>query len=656
MMRALTPLAAACLLATVAAPLCASPYSGLVVFGDSLSDAGQFPDADGPAGATLRFTNRVGPTYQDGSGEIFSANATQLLSQQLGLGALTGSTSPVNAALGLPDGTNYAVGGNTTAQIADSIIGTGEGSVVELTDGTNLRTRPGYLVELASRGERIDPNTLFYVNGGGNDFLDVIINPFAPPAVATQQAQDAAIRLADGVRALEAAGARYIVVSLLGDVGKTPNAAFLGTFIPSLPATVSGLVGDYNQELVSQLEGLNAEIIPLNVPLLVAEVVAAPATYGLDPTQNLLGTCFDASGGGCVENPMYGLTSGNADPTRLLFNDSVHPTGTGQQLFADYAYSLLAAPWELTLLPEMAHGTLRAHQDQLRNQFQADWESWQAPGQWRAFVTGGGQRLDFDEQDGSASADGNGYSLSLGGSYRLNQAWRAGVALGLYEQELEAGAADSDYDLRSYLGSAFVQYQQDRWWAEGALSAGYLDYDSLKRQFALGIGERSEKGDTEGYLWALSGRLGYDIAQPGSAWHLSPFVSADYARVEVDGYEEKGGSATSLRFADQKRSSRRLGAGLQGRIEVTPAIQLFAEVSREREYEDAAGDLTVALNSLPGLDFTLQGYAPADRLTRASLGFSQKLAADLALRGGYSWRKGEDDSQQGASLSLVWDW
>ncbi|MGH8433764.1 MAG: esterase EstP [Pseudomonas sp.] len=641
MMRALTPLAAACLLATVAAPLSASPYSGLVVFGDSLSDAGQFPDADGPAGSTLRFTNRVGPTYRDGSGEVFAANTTQLLSQQLGLGALTGSTSPVNAALGLPDGTNYAVGGNTTAQIADSIIGTGEGSVVELANGTNLRTRPGYLLELASRGERVDPNTLFYVNGGGNDFLDGLI-------LNIPAAQASAGRLADSVRALQAAGARYIVVPLLGDVSQTPFALGAG-----VSGFIAPLAAEFNNELVRQLGSIDAEIIPLNVPLLVREVLASPAEFGLDPNQNLSLTCFD----GCAnESAINGINSTNPNPNKLFFNDSVHPTMAVQQILADYAYSLLAAPWELTLLPEMAHGTLRSHQDQLRNQFQADWESWQAQGQWRAFVSGGGQRLDFDEQDSSASADGNGYNLNLGGSYRLNEAWRAGVALGFYEQDLEAGVADSDYDLRSYLGSAFVQYQQNRWWADGALSAGYLDYDSLKRKFELGISERSEKGDTDGYLWALGGRLGYDIAQPGSSWHLSPFVSADYARVEVDGYREQGDSATSLRFDDQKRSSKRLGAGLQGRIEVTPSTQLFAEVSREKEYEDDASDLTVALNSLPGIDFTLQGHTPEDSLTRASIGFNQQLAADLALRGGYSFRKGEDDTQQGASLSLVLDW
>jgi outer membrane lipase/esterase len=109
----------------------------------------------------------------------------------------------------------------------------------------------------------------------------------------------------------------------------------------------------------------------------------------------------------------------------------------------------------------------------------------------------------------------------------------------LYRQKLEAGEQDSDYKLNSYLASAFAQYRQDRWWADAALTAGHLDYSDLKRTFALGVNDRSEKGDTDGEAWAMSGRLGYNLAADSSNWQLAPFISADYARVKVDGYDEK---------------------------------------------------------------------------------------------------------------------
>jgi outer membrane lipase/esterase len=624
---------AGCLLALACAQAIAapSPYSKFIVFGDSLNDAGQFADPGGPAGATQRFTNRTGPIYLDGSGEFRAANSTQLLGGKLGFSPdqTAASTSATRASEGLPDGNNWAVGGYRTDQILDSIT---------TVSDTGARSRPGYLV---ANNFRADPNALYYISGGGNDFLQGLI-------LNTEQANAAADRLVNSVQVLQQAGAKYVMVWLLPDLGLTP-ALNGGSF----QATGTQLSNAFNQELVTQLAQVNAEIIPLNIPLLLKETFADPARFGLAADQNLTATCF--SGNGCTENATYGIHSANPDPTKLIYNDSVHPTEAGQRLIADYAYSLLAAPWEITLLPEMAQGTLRAHQDELRSQWQADWENWQGIGQWRAIVAAGGQHLDIDDQASAASADGNGYNLTVGGSYRLNDAWRVGLATGFYRQNLEAGDRDSDYKLNSYLGTAFAQYQQNRWWADAALTGGHLDYDNLKRKFALGVSEGAEKGDTSGHLWAFSTRLGYDIAQPGSEWHLSPFISADYARVEVDGYSEKSSRATALTFDDQKSTSKRLGAGLQGKYQITPQTQVFGEVAHEREYEDDTQHLNIALNSLPNNDFTLQGYTPQSNLNRLSLGVSHKLTADLALRGGYNFRKDDDFTQQGVSVGVSLD-
>ena len=616
-------------MAAVAPTVSAAPYSGLYVFGDSLSDAGQFPDSANPSSQTQRFTNRVGPLFTDASGEVYGKSSPMLLGELLGLGEQSPSTSSVFLSNGLPDGNNWARGGYRTDQVFDSITQPG-GSVVD--DGvTTFRQRDGFLVDLANRGLSLDRNALYYVNGGGNDFLQFRV-------LNTVQAQAAAGRLVDSVEALQAAGARYIMVSLLPDLGNTPTGG--GS------SFISGLVGDVNNELVSQLRGINVNIIPLNLPLLVTEVLATPDAFGFDGSQSLTRTCFN--GCGANVNSAWGINSATPDPSKLMFNDGVHPTTAVQQIAADYAYSLLSASQEVSLLPEMALGNLRAHQGQLRSQWQADWLAWQPVSQWRGFVTGGGQQQDFDSQDNSSSADGDGYNLNVGGSYRLNDAWRVGLALGLYGQDLEAGAANSDYNLNSYLATAFAQYQENRWWADFALSVGSLDYDNLKRSFDLGQVKRTEKGDTDGNLWGASGRVGYDIAQPGSEWHLSPFFSADYVEIDVDGYAEDGNRSTALNFDDQQRDSRRLGAGLQGRYQLSPQTAVFAEYSHEREYADDTSKVRSELNSLPGIDFELKGYTPGDKLDTASVGVSHQLTRDLSLRGGYSYSQSDEQSQQAA--------
>ncbi|MBK0058206.1 autotransporter domain-containing protein [Pseudomonas sp. S44] len=607
-----------------------SPYSSLIVFGDSLSDAGQFPDLTGGTPG-MRFTNR------DANGN-YAPVSPMILGGKLGFSdtELGPSTSLVNLVQGRPDGNNWAVGGYTTQQILDSITDTSEAVIPPGRPGAGLvlRERPGYL----ANGLRADPNALYYITGGGNDFLQGQVNSPADAAAA-------GARLAASAQALQQGGARYIMVWLLPDLGQTPN--FSGT---PQQGPLSQLSGVFNQSLLNQLRQIDAEIIPLNIPTLLGEALRSPAEFGLAADQNLVGTCY--SGDSCVQNPVYGANGTNPDPTRLLFNDSVHPTIAGQQLIADYAYSILAAPWELTLLPEMAHASLRAHQDELRNQWQTPW---QAVGQWQAFVATGAQDLDFGSQRSSASGDGRGYNLTLGGSYRLDDAWRVGLAAGVYRQKLEAGQQDSDYKLDSYLASAFAQFRENRWWADATLTAGQLDYSDLKRSFALGASERTEKGDTDGEAWAISGRLGYNLAADASSWQLAPFISADYARVKVDGYDEKSGRSTALAFDDQDRKSRRLGAGLLGSVQVLPSTRLFAEVAREHEFEDDRQDLTMHLTTLPGNDFTLAGYTPHSNLTRASLGLSHELVPGVNLRGNYNWRKSDELRQQGVSLAVSLD-
>ncbi|WP_068824744.1 autotransporter domain-containing SGNH/GDSL hydrolase family protein [Pseudomonas sp. BMS12] len=633
MKRILTPLALACLLAGPSS-IHAAAYSGMVVFGDSLSDAGQFSNGLNP----IRFTTQVGPTFSYFSSESFAGTSPMLIGEGLGLGSQTASTSPLRQALGQADGDNWAVGGYTTAQIYQSITQPG-GSVVS-SGGVPLRTRDGFLVG----GRVVDPDTLFYVNGGGNDFLQGLV-------VSVPTAQAAAVRLGDSLRALQAAGGRYFMTPLLVDVA---NPTTGGAFNPAQYT----LAQAFNGELIRQMASLDAEVIPLNVPLLYREVLANPGAFGFDASQNLLGTCFYAvsiTGATGCQNATWGALSATPDPSKLIYADLVHPTAAMQRILADQGLSILAAPWEVSLLPQAAVSALGSARSKLQQQWLGDWGRWQAVGKWRGFIDGGVSRADFDAADTSAEGDGDGKTLSMGSSYRLDEHWRLGVALELQDQDLQLGPRDSEYGLRSYLASAFAQYDDGQLWGDVMLSTGYLDYHDLERRFALGITTRTEKGDSDGQLLALGGRLGMEFAVD-ERLRLRPFVSADYAHTQVNGYRESGASSTALSYDDQRVESQRLGVGLQARFALAADAELFGEIAREREFEDDQQEVKMELNSVAGVDFELKGYEPESDLTRATLGLRQQLAADLAWQLGYSYRHAGDADQHGISLGLVLDW
>jgi outer membrane lipase/esterase len=639
MKRVLTPLAAACLLAFLPTQANAAAYSRMVVFGDSLSDAGQI--------GGMRFTSQEngGPYFPAGSSG-WGWTSPMFINAGLGFETQTPSTSALLQLTGQPDGDNWARGGYTTQQIFDSITAVG-GSVTPAVAGAlPARTRDGYLVD-----RRADPNALYYLNGGGNDFLQGLV-------VSVATAEAAAVRLGDSMRALQGAGARYIMTPLLVDV-LSPSTNALPPILQDMQADWAAA---FNAELKRQMAGTRANVIPLNVPLLYREVLANPYAYGFDGSLDLTNTCFQSWGTGLAgpaptgcSDPTWGDASATPDPSKLIYADVVHPTQAMQKILAGQALSILSAPWEVSLLPEMADGSLRAANDALRTQLQAEWGDWQQTGTWRGFVSGAGQHRNFDKADTSASGTGHGYSVHLGGSYRLSDVWRVGLAASLQHQELKLGAEDSEYKLLSYLGTGFAQYHDGLVWFDGNLTAGYLDYD-LDRRFAMGITTRTESGDTDGYVAAIGGRLGVELGVADEALKISPFISADYSRVQVKGYEESGASSTALSFDRQTRESQRLGLGVQARYQFTEATSLFGEITREKEFKDDTAEIGMELNSVRGVGFELEGYSPENSLTRFSLGAQHQLAPNLALRAGYTYRHQANDNQHGANLSVVFDW
>ncbi|MGE6531655.1 autotransporter domain-containing protein [Pseudomonas sp. NPDC077382] len=636
MQSALKPLALAILLAgvSVAAHAETSPYSQFVNFGDSLSDAGNFPDVGSPLlggnpTGGLRFTNRTGPTYAANNTEYAGQVVTQVLANRLGLQSLPSTPILPRLLTGNPDGTNYAVGGYRTDQILDSLIGT---STVDAGGGLT-RSRPGYLVQ----NPQVDPNGLYYLNGGANDIFQLQARPTTMALAAANMVQ--------AVGALQNAGARYIIISDLPDVGNTPLGTQLGT-----SAFLNSLSDSFNAELAAGLQAQGGNYVLLNNRLLLSEVRADLARYGFDPTINQTAVCFD--GGNCPLDPTYGLGTANADPSRLLFNDAVHPTTAVHQISADYIYSILSAPAEVSLLPEMGRSALRNHLQLLDNELAAQRGNWQSVGGWRTFVQGGYNRPEYD---GFGGGDGDSPALAIGLSNRVSEHWLAGLSLGLAQTSLSLGAGDSDYDMRSYLASAFASYQKGRFFADLNASAGYLDYDSLDRTFSLGVAERSEKGSTEGMVWGVSAKTGFNLLQMGDPLEFGPFIGASYQKIDVDGYREQGASSTALSYEDQELESLRLSVGLFGTYAVSERTRLFGEVAREVEREDEQrDDLRMSLNSVPTNSFELPGATPTGDQTRFSVGIAHQLTTGLSVRANYNYQ-GNDNRNQGVGLSLALD-
>lgn len=287
---AIVLLALACLLPTAFA----GPYSGVVVYGDSLSDNGNLFAAAGQPGVPYYNGRRSnGPV------------AVEYLANSLGAPlvdfAWIGATTGVG---------NYADGGSVTSFGGFNLPGMT--TTYAATKNANLFAP--YLAD-----------GLFVVWGGPNDLLAPSALDGGDPAliIARAVANELAI-----ITDLKNLGAKKILAPGMLDLGLTPDFAAQG---PVAVAQATAFTDAFNAALVSLLP---SDVLYFDSAALIRAVVANPAAYGFT---NATTPCFD------------GLTV-CANPSQYVFFDKFHPTTAAHALLAQNFLSTVPEPATWLLL------------------------------------------------------------------------------------------------------------------------------------------------------------------------------------------------------------------------------------------------------------------------------------------------------------------
>jgi phospholipase/lecithinase/hemolysin len=276
--------AAILMLAAVVVHADFSPFSRVFVFGDSLSDTGNFHAMTG---------GYPPPPYADGrfsNGKLWVEYAADALHMVI-----------------LP-GDNYAVAGATTGRF-------------NVNNGTGGLTFPGLQHQIDSFQAHHAPqdakDALFVVWAGANDFFAGLATGTPPETLISNGVYHTALAI---VR-LKQSGAQHILVLNVPDLGVTPFARSSGA-----GAAITQLGAAYNAVLAGTLDTMAANGIP---------TIRADSFATLDA----MATRPDEFGFTNVTQPFL-ATGGNA--AEFLFWDSVHPTTLGHAVLAQEAlHSLL---------------------------------------------------------------------------------------------------------------------------------------------------------------------------------------------------------------------------------------------------------------------------------------------------------------------------
>ena len=322
LMKKLRYAAAAALLISGAA---SANYTGLYVFGDSLSDIGNFA-AITPNPPTLPF-KVPGPTTAYTLGRFANGlNYVDYLASDLGL-----SVAP--SVLG---GTDYAWGGARTNSHALGPFASVLGQVASFT------ALPG----------PADPLALYVVFGGANNTRDAIQSVLlgGSLSVAAAATQSAANDIMTAVQELYAEGARDFLVPNLPDLALTPAINGLGS--PAASALADSLSMLFNSTLAADLVSLDtlhpdADIHSLDTYAFLNNLTANAASLGFTNTTN---RCYTGDDATFATPPALAPSLTCAAPDQYVFWDSIHPTSRTDLLFAQAAFAAVPEPSVLTLV------------------------------------------------------------------------------------------------------------------------------------------------------------------------------------------------------------------------------------------------------------------------------------------------------------------
>ena len=599
-----TILAAALALAVITPALAETRFSQTVFFGDSLTDAGFYQpflvQNFGPSAAVAaRFTTTPGLVWAEYVADFYGTNASP--AWQL---SMTGIAPAA--------GSNYAAGGATISP------GPGFPPTVPTQFAPSLTTQIG--AYLGANGGRADPNALFTVWGGAND-LFFHLNGFTTQAQFLGAA-GAEIGL---VATLTNAGARYILVPTMPDVGTTPFGLSLG---PTGSAGVTALVSGYNQTLFGGLQAAGLRVIPLDTFHFMREITANPGLYGFSNVTTP--ACGTAPALGCVVAP--------AVAQNHVFADGVHPTSTAHQLLSQYAISMLEAPGQIAVLPHSEAVVGRARADRVAAHL--DGKPAGDGMRWWADVRGDFQRYgDGDQYDGAGS------SLSMGVDWASSNLVYGAFA-GYGRQSMDWGRRGGSFDQSDASLGGFAGWYGDSAWVNAQVSYTRLGFDT-NRDIVLGQATRTHHGSTNGSNVSAGINAGWDFEH--AALRHGPVLSLLSQRIQVDGFSESDPTlSTSLAYPKQRFNSLIGSLGWQGSYAINAHLRPYARLTWDREFQRSPDEAFAQAQSIPGT-MPYAGPVSDDDSSYATMVMGARtqlfgLDADLGFSATTAQRGGNDAS------------
>ena len=597
--------------ATAAPSASAASFSNVYVFGDSLSDAGYFrPFLQGlvAQGFPAALVPVMGQ-FTTNPGMVWS----ELVAQYYGV-----TPNPSNVS----GGTIFAQGGARVNEIPG----------VSTPPGMAQRPISTQVTEFLAAGNgTADPNALYTVWGGAND---VFFNLGALQAGAIDQATlQANVLAAAGqeiqqIARLKAAGARYIAVFTLPNIGGTP--AFAGG---PFAGAVTALSAGYNTTLLTGLQSAGIKVIPIDAFSLFNQIIANPSQYGF--TNTTTPACGPFPPFTTTSNSFFcypgNLVDPNA-PSTYVFADSVHPTTAAHAILAQFTEQMIEAPSQYGLMAEASvrqgASHIRAITDGLVRNKRDD------VGTLGVFVGGDSTDFKVESGNGTTGSDNRFSTGTIGLTMRATEALTIGGAFG-YSKD-KGGLGDfGTFTTSQHSWTIFGSLQWGGFYGTGVASTADITYSGIQRNIVLGPSTTVATARTDGNNSSAYFSAGYDFAL--GRFMVGPTVAVTMQNVDVSGFDEVGGGASGLRIHAQSRKSEVWSVGARGSMDFgnwTPWLRVTADKERRDDIRTVSATplSLLAINST----YDVPTYKPDNSWVTMAIGVNGYITPKLSLSLAYT--------------------
>jgi outer membrane lipase/esterase len=549
------------------APAQAAQFSNVYVFGDSLSDAGYYrgflASVGLPAAQMGRFSTNPGPIWAEILGQYY-------------LGA---PVTPSNAG-----GTDYAQGGARVA-LAPGITPPGQAERPISTQVTEY---------LTSHSNTADPNALYTMWGGANDFF---VNTSLLQAGQITSAQFQSNMLAAGtaevqqIARLFGAGAQHVLLVLNFDPSMTPSAAGLDA---ATRAAFTQLAVGVNTTILAGSRKTGSARSPW-ISSRSSTRSARIRRHSGSPTRRGV-ACGPLPPAAPTPQALFCLVGLNvpagAENSLLWADPSGHLTTAGNRIVAQYALSFIEGPYNYS---SMAEAPLRTtHAARGRRERRADAGAAGRARPLEHLRLGRRRRLRRERGPGQRRRLAFPRGLQPWASpcgLPKRSCWAARI--GQTRTSASFGENMGGYRARENTYSIFGSMKVGGFWGNAVLSTADIDFSDIQRNIQLGAQRRTANASAGGSNQSAFVSAGYDFNFRG--FQIGPVVSLTAQDVDVNPFDEAGAGSANLRLFGQKRKSEVWGLGARASMDIgrwTPWVRVTADQERRErpplDHRDAA--------------------------------------------------------------------